>query len=215
MIPNLQGSNMSLNNEAYSKQCSKLYNCSDSDSDGYNADTENDSEIEEDEVYDQNSSLWKQFKKRQMEMPSDSDSMVSDSDSMDVQVGDWEYDRAQMELHSDSDTESIDSMDTQVGSWEEEDRHNTKDMKTGECRQQLRPRLHRQNAIYNPYKCGDDTTQPWLKQKTVTQHPFKHCNEHSEKYTQVSDLEEEELGHNTEDMKTTQPWLRLKTRFDD
>jgi hypothetical protein len=190
---------MSLNNEAYSKQCSKLYNCSDSDSDGYNADTENDSEIEEEEeeeeeeVYDQNSSLWKQFKKRQMKMPSDSDSMASDCD-----------------------TESIDSADTQVGSWEEEeDRHNTKDMKTGECGQPLRPRLHRQNAIYNPYKCGDDTTQPWLKQKTVTQHPFKHCNEHSEKYTQVSDLEQEELGHNTEDIKTTQPWLRLKTRFDD
>ena len=88
-------------------------------------------------------------------------------------------------------------------------------MKTRECGQPVRPRLRRQNAIYNPYKCGDDTTQPWLKQKTVTQHPFKHCNEHSEKYTQVSDLEEEELGHNTEDMKTTQPWLRLKTRFDD
>ena len=98
-----------------------MYNCSDSDSDCYNADTENDSEIEEDEVYDQNSSLWKQFKKRQMEMPSDSDSMASDSDSMDVQVGDWEYDRAQMELYSDSDTESIDSMDTQVGSWEDEE----------------------------------------------------------------------------------------------
>ena len=167
---------MSINNKRRSKLYSEGLEHGDLNSNGYIADIESDSEIEEEEEEEGVS------RKNPIEVHTDSDTESIDS----IDTEDWKYDRVQTELYSDSDTESIDSTDTQVGTREEEERENRYIITratTSQHERLPRPRLIRQNAIQNLYKGGpsaaaaaaaaaapaatddDNTLKPWLRLK--------------------------------------------------